>query len=87
MAAAYERRKMTALVAVMVTIPAFKLAVANIRALVIAPSGTGHVRPTAAGSVSAWFGQQAAVRAHDDTMLIPATVDHIEEHVCPRPSA
>ena len=81
MTAAYERRKMTALVAVMVTIPAFKLAVANIRALVIAPSGTGHVRPTAAGSVSAWFGQQAAARAHDDTMLIPATVGHIKEHV------
>ena len=72
---------MTALVAVMVTIPAFKLAVANIRALVIAPSGTGHVRPTAAGSVSAWFGQQAAARAHDDTMLIPSSADSIRGHV------
>ena len=81
MPGAYDRRKMAALVAVMVTMPVFKLAVDNIRALVIAPSGIGHERPVAAGSVSSWFGQQAAARAHDDSMLIPATVKDIEGHV------
>jgi hypothetical protein len=81
MPAPYDRRKMAALVAVMVTLPVFKSAVRGIRELMIAPSGTGHVRPAAAGSLSDWFGLQAAARAHDDTMLIPATVKDIGEHV------
>lgn len=81
MPAPYDRRKMAALVAVMVTLPVFKSAVRGIRELMIAPSGIGHVRPAAAGSLSDWFGLQAAARAHDDTMLIPATVKDIGEHV------
>ena len=39
MPAAYDRRKMAALVAVMMTMPVFKQTVDSLRGLVIAPSG------------------------------------------------
>ena len=66
MPAAYDRRKMAALVAVMATLPVFKQAVASIRGLVIAPSGFGYVRPETAGSLSDWFGQQAWERTQKE---------------------
>ena len=73
---------MTALLAVLAATPVFQSAVASIRELLIDPdSGVGHTRPSAAGSLSTWFGQQAADRAHSDTMMIPATVASIAEHV------
>ena len=76
------RREATALFAVMAASPVFLTAVCKLQDLLIdVQSGKGHDRPMAAGSVSAWFGQLAAARKDTDTMLIPADVATVREHV------
>ena len=75
------RRSAAALVAVMAAAPLFKTAVEEIRGMVIDETCLGHERPEAARSISAWFGQLAADRAHADTMLIRADVPGIVAHV------
>ena len=77
----YDRRKFVKLLAVVATVPAFKIAVGNIQELLIAQSGTGHVRPTASAGLSAWLGQSAAATQATDTMLVAASVASIKDHV------
>lgn len=76
-----ERRTMMALVAVMASTAVFNKAVEDIRSMTVDESGLQYDRPQGAVSLSAWFGQLAADRVGDDTMLIPATVQDIRGHV------
>ena len=79
--AAYERRVVAALVAVMASTAVFKKAVDDIRSMTIDESGHAYSRPTSSAGLSAWLGQLAAERHGADTMLIPANVQDVRTHV------
>jgi hypothetical protein len=76
-----RRAAMLALVVGLADEPVFREAVSTLESMLLGSAASSFERPVHKGGVSEWLGQVAADRLDENTMLIPADVVSISEHI------